>query len=215
MRESAHTLASELSEAELSHLCGLIRQGKLTGKHLEIGTAAGGTLVEMMKCFNESLRPQFVVIDPMTYFPDQIQTIHSNLKKYGLNPNQIDIRVQKSIDAFHMAEKQQETFDFILIDAGHKIKYVTQDLHWARRLNNGGLLCLHDYHSGEKGVLLAANRFMRRHRNFHKESVVERLLVLRKTSGRPTPEVSFSDTLYALMLSPILQLERGIKKRLS
>jgi len=48
------TLKSELSKAELQALCELLTSSNLSGSHLEIGTAAGGTLVEMMKCYTQA-----------------------------------------------------------------------------------------------------------------------------------------------------------------
>jgi len=50
------TLKSELSKAELQALSELLISSNLSGAHLEIGTAAGGTLVEIMKCYTHADR---------------------------------------------------------------------------------------------------------------------------------------------------------------
>ena len=58
-----------MTAEEHDFLFELIRDRQLTGQHLEVGTAAGGTLCAMMQCFAEQSRPPFVVVDRMTYFP--------------------------------------------------------------------------------------------------------------------------------------------------
>ena len=116
MRRCATTLESEMSEEELTFLVELLRNEQLTGPHLEIGTAAGGTLCRMMKCFDEDLRPNFVVVDRMSYFPDQQGAFRSNLKSHDLDPDSVDLRINTSQAAFVESSQSSEKFDFILID---------------------------------------------------------------------------------------------------
>jgi len=215
MRKSATTLASELSEEELSFLRELLKQGNLTGRHLEIGTAAGGTLLELVKCYQETKKPPFVVVDPMNYFPDQYAIIKKNLVQNSVDPDEIDFRISRSYDAFQEAEKKNEQYDFVFIDGAHNIRYVTEDLSWARLLRNGGLLCLHDYHpTNSKGVVLAADRFLRKYNNYTRIKLVDKLLVIRKDGESLQPEVSRSDHVYANVISPLLQLESSLYKRI-
>ena len=138
VRKSATTLASELRDDELAFLLEIIKNSRFSGKHLEIGTGAAGTLCQMIKCCQNDVSPPFVVVDRMTYFPDQLEIVKENLIKNNINPLAVDIRVSKSADAFVKAEKAREQFDFILIDGTHKIRYITQDLRWARLLRVGG-----------------------------------------------------------------------------
>jgi hypothetical protein len=84
----------------------------------------------MMKCFNETTRPLFVVVDPMSYFANQLEIVKRNLRTHKLALDFVDFRVSTSAEAFKKSENMRETFDFMLIDGAHKIRYVTQDLSW-------------------------------------------------------------------------------------
>ncbi len=213
-KPSASTLASELWPDELAFLLDLIKRANLRGPCLEIGTAAGGTLCRMMGCFEPARLPQFVVVDPMTYYPDQLEIVIRNLRQHELDPARVDFRVTKSAGAFVRAEAAGERYDFMLIDGAHKIRYVTQDLRWTRLLNVGGLVCLHDYNSRHKGVLWSANRFLKKHRNYRQEALISNLLVLRKDSPSETAEIDLTDVIWSTLLSPCLQLELSLSKRL-
>src|ERR1700687_1759576 len=96
MRASAITLEPEIPKNELARLVALLHAERLKGAHLEIGTAAGGTLRELMRAYPDETRPRFVVVDPMTYFPDQLAKVRRNLKDAGLDPERVDFRVAKS-----------------------------------------------------------------------------------------------------------------------
>lgn len=213
-RPSAATLESELATDELAFLLDLVRRASLKGWHLEIGTAAGGTLCRLMRCFDPDGMPQFVVVDPMTYFPDQMEIIRRNLRRHQLDPAKVDFRVAKSAEAFLKAEAEGDRYDFMLIDGAHKIRHVTMDLRWTRLLQVGGLVCLHDYNSRHKGVSWPVNRFLRRHRNYHREALMGSLIVLRKESPSLTAEIDRGDILWSMILSPWLQVERSLRKRL-
>lgn len=210
----AQTLKSELSAEELELLTHTIKNAGLKGRHLEIGTAAGGTLCRMMNCFCDKDRPPFVVVDPMTYFEGQERTVRMNLMQNGLKPEDVDIRVQRSNEAFREAAGAGETYDFIFIDASHKIKYVTQDLCWTRLLNVGGFACFHDYGKKIRGVALPIDRFCKRHQNYSKYARVGSLLVLKKNGRSASPEITGIDHLYARIMAPLIQLETSVKKRL-
>lgn len=71
-RFSATTLDPEMTDEELSGLEGWLQTAGLTGVHLEIGTAAGGSLCFMMNLYSDADRPRFSVIDTMSYFKDQL-----------------------------------------------------------------------------------------------------------------------------------------------
>lgn len=214
MRPSAKTRESELSPEELNFLLGLITGAKKAGAHLEIGTAAGGTLWRMMRCFSDKERPSFVVVDPMGYFPNQLETVKDNLRQHGVDPAGVDFRVMTSREAFQHAKESGERFDCILVDGVHKIRYVLDDLCWGELLNSSGILCCHDYCPKFRGVMLAVRRFLRRNTHYTVIGQVERLIAMRKTSTASHCEVTVSDKLYGMLWAPLLQLEPSIRKRL-
>ena len=213
-RISASSFDPELGADELAFLLDLVRNSGLKGRHLEIGTAAGGTLCAMMNCFAPGERPPFVVVDPMAYFADQLEVVKRNLRQHDLDPSEVDIRMARSFDAFRNAEAARESFDFVFIDGAHKIRYVTQDLHWTRLVNVGGIICVHDYNKEQMGVMLAVDRFLRIHPNYQREALISSLLVIRKQAASCSKEISRADYLWALAMSPWLQLKKSLAKRL-
>jgi predicted O-methyltransferase YrrM len=214
MRRYPKTLGSELTDEEMASLTGLLRMHHFTGNLLEIGTAAGGTLIEMMKCYEERERPHFVVVDNMAYFEDQFEIIRRNLKEHGLNPDAIEFRVARSYDAFKQAEQAREVFDFIFIDGAHECRYVMQDLSWARLLRKDGILCLHDYSPKTRGVVAAADRFLKKNVNYSIITLVGSLLAVRKCDVSRVPEISVGDRVFATLLAPLQRLHKSIEKRI-
>ena len=211
-RSSAITLKPEMSEAELSALKGWLRD--LDGYHLEIGTAAGGTLCFMMQCYPSSKRPPFVVVDSMAYFDNQLDIIKQNLADHGLDVGSVDFRIMTSDAAFVRAEAEGEQFDFILVDASHKIRHVMADLRWLRLLNVGGLACFHDYTARFKGVRWPVDRFLKRNAQFSRVGLTGSLLCVRRDAASARPEVTLADRIWALLWSPVLQLELSLRKRI-
>ncbi len=214
MRASATTLQSEISAAELARLVSLLRVAGLKGRHLEIGTAAGGTLKELMRTYPDGERPAFVVVDPMTYFPDQLAKVRRNLASAGLDLTRVDFRIAKSRPAFVAAQRAGETYSFIFVDGSHKLRYVTEDLAWAGLVEPGGFVCFHDYGPAERGVMMAVDRLLARHSNYEVVDRVERLLILRKL-GPGRPEVTAWDRLHASIIGLYLQLIHSARKRLA
>jgi predicted O-methyltransferase YrrM len=216
MRQCATTLESEIPDVEMESLLDALRQQKLEGKHLEIGTAAGGTLCRLNRFYRDDLgrSPPFVVVDPLKYFPQQFDTVCQNLEKHAIEPKEIEFLQSTSKEAFISVAVDPPELDFILVDGNHKIRYVTEDLRWARFLRPGGLLCLHDYTAQFPGVYLSVRRLLRKHPNYKVISQVESLLILQKTSASKHPEISASDRLWAACLGPWFQLKASIAKRL-
>lgn len=205
MRECATSLQPEMSPAEHELLLSVLKESAHKGLHLEIGTAAGGTLCAMMQTVQEA---PFVVVDPMTYFPQQQDIVVRNLREHQLDPNRVDFRVSTSRDAFKEATKKQDSFDFILIDGCHKIRSVIQDLKWLRRLNVGGTVCLHDFTPVHRGVFLAINRLLSGWSNYEILGQADSLLALRKRAPSTVPEITAADEWYATMMYLPLQVER-------
>jgi predicted O-methyltransferase YrrM len=213
MRASATTLASEVPKHELPALLACLRARQLEGVHLEIGTAAGGTLKELMRCYADGVRPHFVVVDPMRYFPDQLKIVHKNLASAGLDPDQVEFRISKSWPAFRQAEQNGDQFSFIFIDGSHKIHHVTEDLAWTRLLEPGGLVVFHDYSERFPGVTLAVDRFLARYRNYQIVERVDSLLIVEKTAAGVAKEISLWDRQRARLINVFHQLRAGAKKR--
>jgi len=211
-RHCATELTSEMTGRERDALCAIIRDRALSGKHLEIGTAAGGTLREMMRAAVH--RPPFVVIDPMTYFPNQRETVERNLTSAGIPIAQVEIRVSRSWDALHRARAAGEKYDFVLIDGTHKFRYVIQDLHWSGLVNVGGIIALHDYTPQIRAVQAAADHFLSRNRNYRRLQLDDSLLLVEKTAPDEAGGVRLMPNWLATIMHPLFQFENSVRKRL-
>jgi predicted O-methyltransferase YrrM len=212
MKQCAITLEPEMTAEEHRLLIEVLRSDHGTGLHLEIGTAAGGTLVRMLQAFTPHNRPRFSVVDPMRYFPEQFDAVRRNLQQHGFDPDRVDFRIGTSASTFPNAVTARDSFDFLLIDACHKLRAVMSDLKWARLLNVGGLICLHDYSPRFPGVVWAVDRFLRRNANYERVGLAGSLLALRKTAVSQRPEVTRADELFALIWSLPLMLGRRWQK---
>ncbi len=195
----AETLNSELSPKALDGLLNQIRRDRPPSPYLEIGTAAGGGLRDMMLCFSEKDCPQVVVIDPMTYFPDQMATVRRNISRHGLDLQKVIFRVGTSEQAFERAEDAHESFGLILIDGAADLKSVTMDLMWSRLLKVRGLLCVNNVDETHKGVNLALNRFKAKNPEYEQVRQAGSLQILRKTAKPDEAEISLGDRFYASM----------------
>lgn len=215
MRPCAETLEAEMSKEELDLLLNVISRAEARKVHLEIGTAAGGTLWRMINCFKGKHHHPFVVVDPMNYFPNQLEVVKSNLVKHGVDLDKVEFRQIPSSTALIQARKEGERFSFILIDGRHKIRYVMDDLMWGELVEEGGLLCLHDYSENYPGVFISVNWFINKNPHYSIEGKAGSLLVLRKERLGSATEVGISGQLYALLWAPYLQLRPSILKRLN
>jgi len=210
-RTSASTLSSELTPAELTHLCSLLREKNFSGKHLEIGTAAGGTLCEMIKAAeNASI---FVTIDPMTYFLDQTATVKRNLTNHGISLDRVEIREMKSESGLQVSKAARDSFDFILIDGGHKLYHVAHDLRWLELVAVGGVIALHDYGVHLRGVTFAVDYFLRLNSNYKVLSRAGSLLIIEKSDADPNGRVKTFPDWLARLVQIYFQLENSWRKR--
>lgn len=212
MKRSQARLEAEMTDAELDLLVETLAREAFSGAHLEVGTAAGGTLCRML----ESLPSErgFVVVDRLEYFEGQHRMLCANLARHRVDASRIDLRATTSRAAFRAASRRGESFDFILIDAGHKLLDVTYDLRWTRLLQPGGVVCFHDYDDrwSHRGVRVAVDRFERRHSEYERIGIVDTLVVLRKKEGTRRPEVDALDYLHAFTLWLPLRLGRTAGK---
>jgi predicted O-methyltransferase YrrM len=212
MRECATTLAAEMSTAEHQLLVESLVSLSGQGLHLEIGTAAGGTLCAMMAAFPADKCPKFVVIDPLKYFPNQLETIQRNLRDHHLDASKVEFRASSSAKAFPKAAAQHDEFDFILVDGCHRISSVMLDLKWTRLLKAGGLICFHDYKPKFPGVQMSVDRLLRRHPNYVIEGQADSLLVVRKRSASRSVEIDLSDEWFARFWSVSHRVTRKLKR---
>ena len=213
MRQSAINMQSELTAEEMAGLKSFLSSAGLTGTHLEIGTAAGGTLKEMMLCYGRP-RPRFVAIDTFAYFPRQREIVETNLTSAGIDLAEAELRAMPSETALRAATESGEQFAFIFIDANHQARHVIRDLRWARLLAVNGALCLHDYGPKFPGVVWAVERFLRNNRNYRRVGLAGSIITLQKTAQSPGGEVSSVDLFFGDVLSQIHRLRRSIQKRL-
>jgi len=207
-----------MTDAEVYSIKNAIKDSKLTGLHIEIGTAAGGTLCEILKCYQNELKvvpPQFIIIDPLTYFNDQYEKICLNLKNNGLSKNNITFEKNKSSVAFRNLSAHAGEIDFILIDGNHKINHFVGDLRFSRYLKAGGLLLIHDYSNGFTGIHSATNIFLNRYRNYEVLSYVDSLIILRKKTVTNTQEVSVIDQFMSGLVNIFQQVKLSLHKRVN
>ncbi len=199
---------AEMFPEQIEFLTNLIGSEDLPGPHLEVGTAAGVTLAAMIQALPTPRHPAFVVVDNMRYFPDQLNVVRANLERHGVDPDTVEFRIGDSSELFEAAERSGDSFDFIVIDASHRIRRVTGDLRWTRLLRPGGMVCLHDYHPDFPGVVRSVDRFLERHPNYERMAQVGSLLTLRKRGESSQPEVSTADRVWAVLWSVVHKLRR-------
>jgi len=203
---------AEMTGAQVEFLTDLIASEALPGPHLEIGTASGMTLVHMIRALPKPRDPAFVVVDNMRYFPDQMRVVRENLQRHGVDPESVEFRVGDSGRIFREAARADDSFDFMVIDASHKIRKVTDDLRWTRLLRPGGVVCLHDYYPDFPGVVKSVDRFLDRHSHYERLKQVEGLLVLRKTGPSLRPEISAMDRAWAAGWHLRLKVARRLRR---
>lgn len=203
---------SEMTESEIALLLAELESTKNIVNILEIGTAAGGTLVHVLKSLPGVGRPKVVVIDTFDYFTDHLSVFKKNLSDNGFDPESIDARAVRSNIALKDSLRRQETFSFIIVDGSHKMKHVTQDLRWLSLLSVGGKAALHDYSDNLPGVKLAVDTFLRQNGNYKLKSKADTLMVLEKTAATSRAEVTVLNILFAFAYSIVLQNKKSINK---
>ena len=201
-----------VTPVEREALVGLLRGADLRGCHLEIGTAAGKTLREMILAYQGRELPPFMAIDTFDYFPNQLETIGQNLRAVGIDPGCVTFRKSTSYAAVFKALAAKERFAFIFIDAQHDAFHVMQDLLWTRMLLPGGYVCFHDYAQRFPGVVWTADTFVKKYPHYRRVDLAGNLLILRKESVGSTPEVSSFDLARAFAFRLKCRLDKFAKR---
>lgn len=214
-RKSATTLESECRPAELALLRETLTSHRLTDRHLEIGTAAGGTLKELMLAYADpTTRPEFVVIDPMTYFADQKEKVRTNLQSAGIDPDTVTFLEGTTQDFLKQERASGKRFDFIFVDGDHRAAPVMADIQWADMLNTGGFICFHDRSAKFPGVAWSIAHFLHANPNFQETACANSLVVVQKTAEGKAPVVTKRDLIAARLTQDKLRLKRSLRKRL-
>jgi len=214
VRPSSITLESECTLAERAAMTELLTTAGFSGPHLEIGTAAGGTLKELIGCYPDpATRPPFYVLDPLTYFPDQLEKVKTNLSSSGIDPETVTFWVGTTQSELPRARAAAMTFDFVFIDGDHRHHPVMVDLQWADLVTAGGAICLHDNGPKFPGVGWSIDHFLARNPNFERVGQADTLTLLRKTAERDGPGVTARDLRTAKWTQLQAKWRRSFRKR--
>jgi len=181
-RSSALTGETELKPGEWEALCQRVAALDLEGRIVEVGTAAGGTLIKLLQALPAAKHSQISVVDTFNYFPDHLKVWQENLLQHGWDPATLEVLQGSSMEGYHVSAARADRLSFVLIDAGHKLKDVIRDVRWLSLLEVGGVAAFHDYNHSFPGRKLAVDTFLARNPEFQREALVESLIFVRKTS---------------------------------
>ena len=214
MRQSGVDLSSECSSAERKCIAEAIKTLSVGGNFLEVGTAAGGTLKEIINTSDDAnLLSNFFVLDPLTYFPDQLKKIQQNLSNSKIDPSRVEFWKGTTDSHFPIATEKKLEFKFIFIDGDHKAFPVMNDLRWMDLLAIGGVACFHDYNKKFPGVMWSLDRFLARNDQFNVLLRADSLVVV-KREGEKIISVNKTDLLLSKFIQIYLRLRRSVNKRL-
>src|SRR6056297_2503124 len=214
-RQSSIDLSSECTESERGLIRRVLSEANLSGRHLEIGTAAGGTLKEMIGVYaDRETCPQFVVIDPFTYFEDQLKKVRANLSSAGIDPDSVEYWTGTTPDFIERERKARGSFDFVFIDGDHRHYPVMIDLQWLDLVRPGGFVCLHDRSAKFPGVGWAIDRYLENNPDVRFLEQAGTLVALEKTGPGRIRGVTSADLRAARVAQLLRKWKRSIAKRL-
>ncbi|EBA02613.1 hypothetical protein RB2150_00599 [Rhodobacterales bacterium HTCC2150] len=171
----------------------MLKNSNFSAAHMEIGTAAGGTLKELIGCYPLGRAPQFIVIDPLSYFPDQLNKIKKNLISAEIDPESVDFWEGTTTDFVNANKSKNLELDFLFIDADHRHHPVLVDLGWAAKVSKGGYICFHDDRPKFPGVGWAIRRFLKKNSNYNYVSKTDSLVIVQKKTAAPNVNISKFD----------------------
>lgn len=148
-------------------------------KENSIGVEVGCYLGEYAEILKRKCQKLYLV-DPYIYMDDYVDIVNANnyvrnddynfiCQRFApeIQSGSITIIKKKSLDA--VQEFQDNTLDFVYLDANHRYNHVTNDLNsWWPKVKSGGLLCGHDYQDSFDGgtiieVKSAVTKFLDTH----------------------------------------------------
>jgi predicted O-methyltransferase YrrM len=118
-------------------------------KGAEIGTARGSNALTL-KRHNPELKlycvDAWALYDGMHDFKDAAVLYEYELSAAArLNPLP-DVKIIKAFSMDAVKKFDDETLDFVYIDANHELPYITEDIfYWAKKVKPGGIVSGHDY----------------------------------------------------------------------
>lgn len=213
-RPSAVSGETELHPGEWEALCERVSQLDLDGRLVEVGTAAGGTLIKMLQAIPEDRHSRVSVVDTFQYFPDHLEIWKANLRQHGFDPERIEVLQGNSEAGLRVLMQRQEVLAFVLVDAGHKLKDVIRDVRYLSLLQVGGLAAFHDYSERFPGVMLAVDTFLKRNPEYQQEAVCGTLIFVRKTGKPLRDEMPAWIIAWMTLRSVGMQWGRSLRKRL-
>ena len=216
MKQSGIDLSSECDPIEIEALKQAINVAPSDGCALELGTAAGGTLKELINFSNSvGKRYNFHVIDPMTYYRDQLQKVKDNLKSAGINPEDVEFFIGTSEGFMKSNYFQDLSFSFVFIDADHRAYPLMKDLRILRNLEEGGIACFHDYKEKFPGVMWSLDHFLNKNSNYEYISKEKSLVTIKKIKKTNDTEVALSDLIGAKIFQYKHKYKRSINNRIN
>lgn len=214
LKQRGKDFSSECTPKELSCISTAIKTLSSGGNFLEIGTAAGGTLKEIINTADKhNLLANYFVLDPLTYFPNQLEKVHHNLLNSNIDPTKVKFWEGTTESHLLPAIEKGFTFNFIFVDGDHKAFPVMLDIQWMELLSVGGIACFHDYNDKFPGVVWALNRFLKKNDQFKVILRAESLIVV-KRDGKAIQPVTQFDLFVSKFMQVFLRVRRSIKKRL-
>lgn len=214
MRQSGIDLSSECSASERACIAEAIKSLSAGGNFLEVGTAAGGTLKEIIQTADkEKLDAMFYVLDPFTYYPDQLKKVNQNLSNSDIDPSRVSFWQGTTDSHLPIALEKGLNFKFIFIDGDHKAYPVMNDLRWMTQLEVGGIACFHDYCDKFPGVAWSLDHFLARNKQFSVILEVETLKVVMRFGEEINP-INKIDLFKSKFVQVFLRLRNSLKKRL-
>lgn len=152
----------------------LLNQLNLTGKGLELGVFEGKFSKTLLKYWQGKKLYLVDAWGPVENYEDKSHQTNLTLAKHCLSTTLSNIfefndRVTMIRTKSHEAAEmfQDESLDFIYIDAAHDYYNVKKDLEmWWSKIKKGGLFCGHDYTENvpkeffDAGVVKAVNEFV-------------------------------------------------------
>ena len=145
-------------------------------------------LKEIIKTVDSvNLTAKFFVLDPFTYFPNQLEKVHQNLSNSKIDLERVEFWIGTTDSQIENALEQGLSFKFIFIDGDHKAYPVMNDLRWMELLEVGGLACFHDYCDKFPGVAWSLDHFLSKNDEFSMILEAETLRVIKRNGEKLVP----------------------------